>query len=215
MTSTFLLNKRFEQAKTWSFGDGCDPLGGWEDHYVRPWGECHPDYTAIPIGHPTGVKVCVRRYDGPCPANPNEVARDNNGYHRGSVNLYDTRANYPTQEWNPDYYHDRRMRWEGQLLHDDYPRWQTRYNGTGIRLMHAPAEGRDAGHPYFQYAYSFTPLEDPKTGLRTACSPTQNVPMVKYDVTRLHQAYPQWKDEQKYMGQDQSFHDTRFFKRNT
>lgn len=34
--------------------------GPWYDHYIRPWGECHPDYTGIPIGKSTGVKVCVR-----------------------------------------------------------------------------------------------------------------------------------------------------------
>jgi hypothetical protein len=215
MTSTFLLKKRFEKKDVWSFGDKSAPLGGWEDHYVRPYGECHPDYMAMPIGHPTGVKVCVRKYDGPTPEDPNKIAYENNGYHRGTVNLYDTKTDNPTQEWNPDYYSDRRVKWEGQLVHDDYLRWQPRYNGTGIRLVHAPTEGRDTGRPYYQYAYSYTPLEDPRTGARTATSKNQSVPMIKYDVTRLHQPYPQWKAEQEHMGVNQDKHDTTFFRRNT
>jgi hypothetical protein len=217
MTSSYLLKKRFENAKTWSFGNADSPLGGWEDHYIRPYAECHPDYEALPIEHPMGVKVCVKRkiveeLDQSRCLN-NTIASETNGYHRGSVRLYDPQANYPVQKWNPSFYADRRIPWEGQALHNDYLRWQSKYSGTGVKLVHAPAEGRDTGHPYYQYAYSYTPYEDPATGLRTATSPAQSAPFPKYDVTRLNQAYPQWKAEQKYMGVNQDHNDTTYFNR--
>lgn len=57
MSSSFRLQRRYEEARQhgwWQFGDTFD-------HYLREWGDCHPDYYTIPIGNPDGVKVCVRK----------------------------------------------------------------------------------------------------------------------------------------------------------
>ena len=35
-------------------------FGPWYDHYVSPWAECHPNYAAIPLRKPDGVKVCIK-----------------------------------------------------------------------------------------------------------------------------------------------------------
>lgn len=31
------------------------------DIYIRPYGECHPDFVSIPINHPHGPRVCIRK----------------------------------------------------------------------------------------------------------------------------------------------------------
>jgi len=207
MTSSFLIREKLREKKEWSFGvgDGQSTLGDWDDTYLRPYGECHPDFKAIPIGNPYGVKMCVRRtVDGQRIGVPLEKAEEKlqNGYQRGSVNLYRPQANLPTQDWNPQFYQDRRMPYEQDLLRADYQRWPTRYNGTGMELMHAPAELRDRGHPYHQYGYSDTPKEG-QHGLRSDSNKV-NLPETKYDVTRGQQAYPLWRGEQSYLGNFQS-----------
>lgn len=52
MSSSFLLAKRIEEG--WHFGPQ------W-DHYLANHKACHPDFSAIPIGHAGGIKVCVRK----------------------------------------------------------------------------------------------------------------------------------------------------------
>lgn len=54
MSSSFRLCKRKGECNVWSFGDQ-------SDHYIREWGDCHPDFVAVPIGHPDGIKVCIRK----------------------------------------------------------------------------------------------------------------------------------------------------------
>ena len=218
MTSTFLIQKRKENAQTWTFGDGSLPLGGQEDVNVRPWGECHPDFVAHPIEHQLGVKVCVRRnaaHERNCREayDPNGPNMDS-GYFRGSVNLYDPTATVPTQMTNPQYFHDRRIPWEGDLTRADLIHNPIRYNATGIKVMHAPLEGRDRGHPYFQYGGDFTPVESNDTGRRIATSEADNVPPPKYDVTRAHQPYPMWKEGSEYTsGVSKRRYDTTHFQR--
>ena len=141
------------------------------------------------------------------------LKEEGQGYHRGSVNLYDTRKDFPTQEWNPQYYADRRMPWEQDLLKADYPHWPLAYNGTGIKTLRTPLELRDSERPYFEYGYSFTPKEDDKTGNRIASKISDSIPPYKYDVTRLHNPYPVWKQEQSYMGRAADHEDTTNFKR--
>jgi len=31
------------------------------DIYIRPYGECHPDFISTPINHPAGARICVRK----------------------------------------------------------------------------------------------------------------------------------------------------------
>lgn len=222
MTSSFLLQERLKDPKTWTFGLPDSVMGGQDDHYLRSYGECHPDYMAIPIGNPTGVKVCVRRVDhcgrrfGETPLlEAQSKIEQANGYYRGSVNLYDPMATIPQQDWNPQYYSSRRIPWEQDLLRKDYLRWEIKYNGTGVNLLHSPHELRDKNKPYYQYGYSYTPsdLEGTTWDPRTATDPRDNLPEPKYDVTRLHQPFTVWKDEQRYMGQNQNEYDESYFHR--
>lgn len=227
MTSSFILSQleRTTQKQNpvnpgapWSYSMTGSPLGGIEDSHIKLQGNCHPDFFTVPIGRPDGVKMCVRkplvgknsvgcsplsRIGDPLHAKAQFLKNQDQGYNRGSVRMYDTQANFPIQEWNPQYYADRRMPWEQDLLRRDYPRTmaELRYSGTGIETLRTPSELRDTGRPYYQYQYSFTPKEDWQTGMRTATRPDQSLPEIKYDVTRLHQPYPVWKDELEYLAE--------------
>ena len=55
MTSSYKLKKRFKHPEKYDFGHQFD-------HYIRPFGKCHPDFDTILIGDdPRGVKICKRR----------------------------------------------------------------------------------------------------------------------------------------------------------
>lgn len=193
MTSSWMLKQRKLHADRWSisnFGDPNNALGGWEDHYMIPGGtkECHPDYVAHPIGGPYGFMICARKKFGNnedmsigssvCSFQPS----DQNGYKRYSSNLYDTRQKTPTQLYNPDSYHDRRIPYEEYLHANDYLSRPLAYDGTGTRPIHTPPSTQ--GQKYSEYGFSYT----------TSIAPA------KYDVRRLHQAFPIWKAEQEFTG---------------
>jgi len=199
----------------WHYNLPGSSLGGIEDSYIKLQGNCHPDFLTYPIGRAEGVKMCVRkplngenkvgcsptsRIGDPLHARAAWEKQTSQGYNRGSVRMYDVKSDFPVQEWNPQYYADRRTPWEQDLLSKDYQRWPLRYSGTGISLLRAPAQLRDTGNPYYQYGYSFTPEEGRATGARIATKPDQSLPELKYDVTRLHQPYTVWKNEQEWMG---------------
>lgn len=180
MTSSFKLSKRFQEADTWSFGS-------WDEHYIRPWGECHPDFVAIPIGHPEGVKVCVRRRrdDGSTfEHNPNihKHPSEWNGLHRNKFNLYDPTVTSPIQDYEPHHPADRRAPNEDLLVNNDHLHRDIRYNGTGLDALRTPETRCDGSvQKYDQYAFDHNPLAPPK-----------------YDVTRLHQPYLLWRSAQEY-----------------
>lgn len=222
MTSSFILKSlektQNERGAPWMYSLPGSPLGGMEDSYIKLQGRCHPDFYTAPIGRAEGVKVCIRkplvgdnskscpptsRIGDPLHSKAKWKKEQSQGYNRGSVRLYDPQSDFPIQEWNPMYYADRRTPWEQDLLMRDYQRWPLRYSGTGIDLLRAPSQGRDEGKPYYQYGYSYTPVEDPNTGYRVASQPNQSRPEFKYDITRLHQQYPVWKNEQHWVGGNQ------------
>ena len=243
MTSSFILSQlerttekgnRTNPGAPWSYSLPGSSLGGIEDSHIKLQGNCHPDFFTVPIGRPDGVKMCVRkpvpsssgcgplaRIGDPLHAKAQFLKRQDQGYNRGSVRMYDTQSNFPIQDWNPQSYADRRMPWEQDLLRRDYPRTmsEVRFSGTGIETLRTPTELRDSGRPYYEYGYSFTPKEDWQTGMRTATRPDQSLPEVKYDVTRLHQPYPVWKDEIEYVngtasgGRRVDSHDVRHYQR--
>jgi hypothetical protein len=204
----------------WNFGNINNPMGGEEDYYIKAGvGNCHPEYNQIPIGYPDGVKVCVRRYPEPTiPVQMNNAS--NNGYHKYCTNLYDVNSKEPTREWNPQHYSSRRTPREQNLYRDDYTRSEVRFNGTGVKLVRTPNpqeaplnhKNRDVGtmvnkntqvknEPFIEYAYSFTPVENDNEWDTRKANLTQKdlIPPIKYDYTRLHQPYPIWKEEQRYV----------------
>jgi hypothetical protein len=220
MTSTYILKNLHETMGNWTYSTKGATLGGMEDRYVRISGNCHPDFISVPIGNANGTKLCVRKpqkcdKDGTTEPERQswKTIEDSQGYNRGCVNLYDVHQKIPTQQINPYYYADRRTPYESDLLRRGLLYSPLTYNGTGIGATRIPTELEDTGKPYFSYGYSFTPREDPDTGMRVATSLKQTVPVPKYDVTRLHQPYPIWKNESAIVRNPQDNLDTRYFKR--
>lgn len=220
MTSTFVLDNIHKQKNLWTYSLPGSPLGGLEDRYLKVQGKCHPDFVSVPIGHPNGMKMCLRK-PGNCGgeigdslhAEAKRNIDESQGYWRGSVNLYDTKQRLPTQQINPEHYSSRRTPWEGDLVREDYIHHQMRYSGTGINPVRTPHQLMDKNHPYFENDFSFTPREDPITGKRIATSLDESLPPPKYDVTQLHQRYPVWKRESEYVGKNWDQMDTQYMTR--
>lgn len=217
MTSTFVLKNLNEQRDLWSYANKGATLGGLEDRAVRINGRCHPDYVSVPIGNIYGSQLCVKKPQSclgyGAEIQGREKIDSQQGYHRGVLNLYDIEPKIPTQQVNPQYYSDRRMPYDADLVLRDIVRRPLRYSGTGIQTLRTPHQLEDADHRYWEYAYSFTPTEDPVTGARIATSKSQTMPPPKWDLTKLHQAYPVWKEEAAYIHNPQDKLDTTYFSR--
>lgn len=227
MTSSFILKKLDQDQKKgnyrWSngspnhdFSEYDSPLGGLEHTHLKINGDCHPDFYAVPVGGPYNAKLCRRKPESVWPTKEiiqKKLNETKTGYYRAVVNLYDVNTDYPTREWNPDYFSDRRIPWEADLIREDYLRLPIKYNATGIETIRTPHELRDKNHPYFEYGFSYLPHEDPKTGRRIATNLDQSVPPPKYDVTQLHQRLPIFKKESEYVGVPLNFKDEKYTKR--
>lgn len=217
MTSTFVLKNINQQKDLWTYANPGSTLGGLEDRYIKINGNCHPDFVSVPIGSVYGAQMCVRKQE-PCGqdavrARGEALINKSEGYHRGVLNLYDVRPIVPTQQVNPQYYSDRRTPWDADLVRRDILRRPLRYSGTGINTLRTPHQLEDAKERYWEYSYTFTPKEDPETGMRVATKLDQTVPVPKYDITKLHQAYPIWKNESAYIHNPQNQLDTKYFQR--
>ena len=187
MTSSWQLSQRKKQAHIWdikNFADVNDPLGGWEDHYIinGAMRECHPDFTAIPIGNPYGFMVCARRrgpsgkyYDVPQdPIDPSQF----NGYNKYQSDLYRPWLKEQIQMYDPYGYYDRETPNTVYLQNRDYIARDEIYNNNGIKPLLTPGPRK-----YHEYGSAYIPN-----------------PPVKYDISRLHQIYPQWQNSQRYHG---------------
>jgi len=196
MSSSYLLSKRKEMANVWNIDNFSDPrvdsLGGWEDHYIVDGAnrECGPNFEAVPIGNPYGFMVCrrIRRADGSgldVPAHPIDPSQFN-GYHKFSADLYRPWRKTQIQMYDPYNYYDRTTPNESYLHSRDYLARDIKYNATGIEPIHTPGPRK-----YNEYGYSYT---------------GQPIPY-KYDVQRLHQGYPLWKQDKIYHGAPQQVMD--------
>nr|QBK87007.1 MAG: uncharacterized protein LCMAC103_03510 [Marseillevirus LCMAC103] len=172
MSSSFRLKKRREAGAAYEFG-------ALEDHYIRPANECRPDFTAHPIGHPDGVKVCVRtvreRPRGPPRPNP---AVTQNRYYKFASRLYEPAAPLPAQLYNPDRYGDRREPGQSYNLARDYLHPEIKFDGTGVFPTRTPRNKGLAPHggpPFYEFGVSEIPGEP-----------------APFNVARLHQLRPLW-----------------------
>lgn len=195
MTSSWLLQQRKKMVDVWNtdnFGNKDSPLGGVEDYYITPGHthECHPNYTAIPIGNSYGFMICSKKThpDGSSldlPYKQPDLSKYN-GFHRFQADLYappfDKNGNepLPRQISNPDGYYDRVIPNEKEFHRDDYIARGIKFNGTGINPVHTPSI---KGCKYDEYGFDYTPN-----------------PPYKYDVQRLNQPYVLWRNEQKFKG---------------
>lgn len=205
----------------WDFRQPDSTLG-MEDHYVLSGTKsCHPDFLSVPIGSESGTRICQRRRraDGGRIDEPQDqefirgVLPRARGYRRSTPALYDVFREEPIQRINPSAYHNRRIPFEQDLLRKDLLRAPIRFNGTGIYTTRTP--GSPNGDGWYQYGYSYTPddagyvfdsaaPQHNEWNIRTPCSggaaecQKRSIPPYKYDVTRLHQSWPIWRDEQRY-----------------
>ncbi len=184
MTSSFRLQKRREEAKKyglWKFGD-------FSQHFLRPFGNCPPGTTAIPIGHANGVKVCIRekqhdynkeycqmleKYSKNCPA-----------HFKYSVNLYNPLQKKPSQITNIYKYKYRRPPYFDYNLQADYIRSPAAFNSTGLspcRTPPAQGHGPCEQTKFFQYGYDYLEKAPPP-----------------FDITRLQQPYKIWKSSKDF-----------------
>jgi hypothetical protein len=173
MTSSFRIKQR-NKDNVWRFGP-------YWSHYVKdqPGADCYPGDTAIPIGQPDGVKVCIKT---PEPGNNymeylTQPALQ--GYNRFSADLYDPTKVVATQISDIWKYRWRRMPNEPYNISHDYVRLPIRYDSTGLEALYQVAKD---GVPF--YTYGVDEIEKPK----------QN-----YDITRLHQLSSNYRyDESRY-----------------
>ncbi len=197
MTSSWLLEQRKKNWPIWSisnFGNPDNSLGGWEDHYIVDGAhrECHPDYQAIPMGNPYGFMVCKKKKypDGRGLDTPHDPIDPSgyNGYNKYQADLYRPWRETAIQITDPYNYYDRTIPNEEFLHRRDYIARETQYNGTGVTPIHTPGPRK-----YREYGFAYS---DAGEGVVAK-------PPYKYDVTQLHQRYPQWKEIQIYHGVSQ------------
>lgn len=212
MTSSSMLSHRRSNPQEWGLDRLVDteglPMKGWEDIYITPGHthECHPSYTAVPIGNPSGMMVCVKRREpstyreGSSTKRAGREANDpshkppiaeKNGYTRYAVDLYDPEARRPRQLVDPYDYADRIVPDEEYYHQFDYLARDMKYNATGVSPVRTPYSrdhslqkqtGTASLVPVYQeYGYSYTSSPPPL-----------------FDVTRLEQPYPVWKNEMMY-----------------
>lgn len=100
--------------------------GPWYDHYVKPFGKCHPDFDTILLNNgvndPRGVKICVRRpVDEIHKRHPEEYMT-----YRYARSLYE-----PLVLKNYD-----NIPLESELIEKDYIKLNHDFNGTGLYRSH-------------------------------------------------------------------------------
>jgi len=124
MTSSFKIQERLRNYKP----NEHTKFNSIFDHYIKPWGKCHPNYDTTLVGSdPRGVKICT----------PKQIVYDNDKpiVHPGlyqlsrySRQLYEP-SNYPITLFNtlprvpPN---------EAYNITNDYIKLSPEYNGTGV-----------------------------------------------------------------------------------
>jgi len=212
MTSSWLLSQRKKQKSVWNIDNFSNPgntLGGWEDHYITPGHthECHPDYTAIPIGNPYGFMVCKRKtekkvcencgFENDIPIKGTSVASSNqNRKCLSCQKILDVVSNENLHKLNG--YHkfsaDLYRPWQKEAIQITDPYSYYSRKTPNEQYLHANdylsreivynSNGIDPIHTpgprkYREYGFAFTP----------------KIPPRKYDVQQLHQKYPYWEKE--------------------
>jgi hypothetical protein len=97
------------------------------DVYIRPWGECHPDFVSVPINKPSGPRVCIRKPEtkkNP-PADTGDVDGAGNIYTLKKDFIVDRTRGQPREKYE-------KMPGQDDLLKDGYLRWEKRQNQLGF-----------------------------------------------------------------------------------
>jgi len=169
MSSSFRLYKRRQDKDVWTIpGDS-------QAHYIRVVGECHPDYTALPIGNPDGVKICTRTTPEMfIPPRPDPELGVNR-YFKFASRLYEPWNPDPVQMRNPSAYKDRFGPHQGYYLAHDYYRSEVKYDGIGGYPM-------PTCYDKALYEYGVAQIPDPPP----------------FEINRLHQLKPMWDESVRY-----------------
>lgn len=136
MSSSYRLKRRIESN---SFNFGSDP----STHYLRPFGECYPGDSYIPIGNEDGVKVCFRKQvpSKTKKANKEEatVNTSYNLYHKDRVKQERPFNPWPGNTW----FDEGGKEW---TLEDDYIKIPIRYDPIGFGSSYIKQD-----HPVYYY----------------------------------------------------------------
>ena len=211
MSSSYRLKKRFEEKDIWSgFGD-------YSNHYIRAWGECHPDYFAIPIGRPSGPKICVKKTKEGCECGKSAPRGFNGGeYGKNCCGCIDG----PVPVNVPDYpgYNNPSTSPELQGYHKNVPDLYDPTREYPVQISNPQFYNRRR-MPDQQYAmrndyirggtvYDGTGIFPIRTPPGSGDKPNTRFleygfdeldePPVKWDVTQAVQPYPLWKSAQAY-----------------
>jgi hypothetical protein len=173
MTSSFRLQQR-KKDNLWNFGP-------YWTHYIKdqPGADCYPGDTAIPIGQPDGVKVCIKTPEAKSNYLQYITQPELQGYNRFSADLYDPTKKVATQISDLWKYKWRRMPNEPYNISHDYVRLPIKYNSTGTEALYQLDKNNV---PFYFY------------GVDEINKPEEN-----YDVTRLHQLSSLYRyDESRY-----------------
>uniref|UniRef100_A0A6C0JPZ0 Uncharacterized protein n=1 Tax=viral metagenome TaxID=1070528 RepID=A0A6C0JPZ0_9ZZZZ len=124
MSSSLRLKIRNENKDLYDFGP-------WYDHYVKPFGKCHPSFDTILLSGEKGIKVCKRR-----PEEPIKKKHNCNGLYRYSTNLYEPSqmsgpASIPTRA-PVSIHEDWKTFKDFNPLLDDYQKINIEFDGTGV-----------------------------------------------------------------------------------
>jgi hypothetical protein len=97
------------------------------DIYIRPWGECHPDFVSTPINKPSGPRICVRKPEKkrPPPTAAETIDTAGNMYTLSKDFIVDRTRGLPRANYE-------KMPNQDQLVKDGYLRWEKRQNPLGI-----------------------------------------------------------------------------------
>lgn len=120
MTSSLKLALRNDRSLRGNFD-----FGPWYDHYIRPFGKCHPDFDTVVLGcDPRGVKVCKRRQT----FTPSRRSFEGPVLYRYTRQMYDFNPlplirfdSFPQQPPN-----------EAYNILNDYYKLDHNFNGTGV-----------------------------------------------------------------------------------
>jgi hypothetical protein len=140
MSSSYALSLRLQDIDKYKIKGAT-----YGDVYIRPYGNCHPDFVSVPINSPSGPRVCIRKIvvdTEPAHPTPGAVVQNVGDKYTDSKDITRDRTRTDPGRYS-------KMPNQDQLVKDDYLRWGTRYDGLGFPSKQL----------YYSNGYSITPTK--------------------------------------------------------